>query len=164
MSGEPLITIVGNATADCELRFTPSGAAVGKFTVAVTPRVKKNDSWVDGTTVFYRCTTWREMAEQCAESITKGMRLLVYGRLTPREYEKDGVTRLSLDLEVDEVGPSLRYATAKVHKMSRSSEQNSRASTPRGGGDSDPWASQSGERKPGFGGQSASFDVEPPPF
>src|SRR5688572_2478755 len=101
MAGEPLMTIVGNATADADLRFTPSGAAVAAFTVAVTPRVKKGDEWTDGDTTFFRCTAWREMAEQCAESITKGMRLIVYGRFKTRQYEKDGQTRTSVELDVE---------------------------------------------------------------
>jgi single-strand DNA-binding protein len=160
MSGEPIMTIIGNATSDAELRFTPSGAAVAAFTVAVTPRTKKGDSWVDGDTTFFRCTAWREMAEQVAETVTKGMRLIVHGRFKTREYEKDGQKRISVEIEVDEVGPSLRYATAKVNKMQRSG-----GSQPSGGGSSggdDPW-STSGTSKPaqtgGFGG---GFGDEPP--
>lgn len=147
MAGEPIMTIVGNATSDAELRFTSGGVGVASFTVAVTPRVKKNDSWEDGDTTFFRCTVWREMAEQVAESVTKGMRLIVHGRFKTREYEKDGVKRTSVEIEVDEVGPSLRYATATVNKMQRSggnadsqsrpSGQSTRQSAPA----DDPWAS-----------------------
>ena len=150
MSGEPLMTIVGNATGDAELRYTPSGAAVAAFNVAVTPRVKKGDAWEDGQTTFFRCTAWREMAESCAESITKGMRLIVHGRFKTREYEKDGQTRNSIEIEVDEVGPSLRYATARVQKMQRS-----------GGGHppaDDPWSSAV---PAGSAGSSAQSE---PPF
>lgn len=138
MSGEPLITVVGNATSDAELRYTPSGAALAAFTVAVTPRIKRGEEWVDGDTAFFRCTAWREMAESAGESITKGMRLIVHGRFKTRQYEKDGQTRTSVEIEVDEVGPSLRYATAKVQKMTRSSDNRS---APKGGSDGDPWSS-----------------------
>ncbi len=154
MAGEPEITIVGNATSEAELRFLSNGAAVCKFTVAHTPRTKQGDTWVDGQTTFYRCAIWRDAAEPAAESITKGMRLIVHGRLKFREYEKDGQTRQSIEIDVDEVGPSLRYATAKVQKMQRSGGQNSggeqRQPARTGGGqlqggggfDNDPWASQ----------------------
>ncbi len=161
MSGEPIMTIVGNATSDVELRFTPSGAGVAAFTVAVTPRTKKGDEWVDGDTTFFRCTAWREMAEQCAETITKGMRLIVHGRFKTRQYDKDGQTRTSVEIEVDEVGPSLRYATAKVNKMQRSSAGGSQQGGGFGtkvGGD-DPWASA--QASVGQSSQS-SFNDEPP--
>lgn len=118
---EPLLTITGNATADAQLRYTPAGAAVCSWTVAQTPRVKKGDEYVDGATTFYRCSAWRQLAEGCAETITRGMRLVVHGRLTTREYEKDGVTRTSIELDVEAVGPELRYATATVTKVSRES-------------------------------------------
>ncbi len=140
---EPTLTIIGNATADAQLRFLSSGAAVASWTVAQTPRVKKGDEWVDGTTTWYRCTAWRQLAEGCAETITRGMRLVVHGRLSTREYEKDGVTRMSVELDVEAVGPDLRYATAKVSKMNRSSEGGSPAhgSSGSSGGapSSDPW-------------------------
>jgi single-strand DNA-binding protein len=152
MSGEPLITIVGNATADADLRYTPSGAAVAAFNVAVTPRVRKGDTWEDGQTTFFRCTAWREMAESCAESIVKGTRLIVHGRFKTRQYEKDGQTRTSVEIDVDEVGPSLRYATAKVQRMQRSSG----GGQPARGGD-DPWASGAPAGSP-----QSSFDAEPP--
>lgn len=163
MSGGTLMTIVGNATADCDLRFTSGGIAVAAFNVAVTDRVKKGDEWVDGDTTFFRCTAWREMAEQCAESITKGMRLIVHGRFKTRQYEKEGQTRTSVEIEVDEVGPSLRYATAKVNKMQRTSGPSDRKPA-QGGGSDDPWASQSTDRQAGFGGQPQSTFSEEPPF
>ncbi len=142
------MTVIGNAANDAELRFTSSGVAMATFTLAVTPRVKKDDSWSDGETTWFRCTVWREMAEQVAETVTKGMRLIVHGRFKTRQYEKDGQTRTSIELEVDEVGPSLRYATAKVQKMQRSNDSNGSPSSggsrpPRGGGSEDPWASAS---------------------
>lgn len=120
MANEPLITLCGNATADAELKYGASGVARATWTVAVTPRVKQNDAWVDGETAFYRCTAWRQLAEQAGESITRGMRLLVQGRLVPRSYEKDGEKRMSLDLEVDNVGAEMRYATIKATKAERS--------------------------------------------
>lgn len=155
MSGEPLMTIVGNATGDAELRYTPSGAAVAAFNVAVTPRVKKGDVWEDGQTTFFRCTAWREMAESCAESITKGMRLIVHGRFKTRQYEKDGQARTSVEIDVEEVGPSLRYAVAKVQKAQRSSGGGQQAA---GGQAYDPWASA----VPAGPTKTANFDDEPP--
>lgn len=149
---EPLITIVGTAGADCQLRFTPQGVAVGTFNVAVTSRVKQGDSWKDGDTTWFRCTAWREMAESCAESITKGTRVIVHGRFKTRQYEKDGQTRTSIEIDVEEVGPSLRWATAQVKKMARSSG----GSAPSGGGFEDPWASGTPAR------QQADFDESPP--
>ena len=150
MSGEPLITIIGNSTSDAELRFTPQGVAVAAFTVAVTPRVKRGDEWADGETSWFRCTAWREMAESCAESIVKGTRLIVHGRFKTRQYEKDGQTRTSIEIDVEEVGPSLRYATAKMQKMSRS------GGSGQAGDSKDPWASASPA-----GNQPADLD---PPF
>ena len=133
MAGEPVITIIGNATADAELRFTPSGAAVCSFSVAQTPRVKQGDTWVDGEPTFYRCSAWRQLGESAAETITRGMRLIVHGRLATRSYEKDGVKRTSLEVDVEAVGPDLRYATAKVMKAERGS------SKPAGKAGGDPW-------------------------
>lgn len=127
-------TIIGNATSDAELRFTPNGLAVANFTVADTPRVKQGDQWVDGETMFVRCTVWREAAENVAESITKGQRVIVTGRLKSRSYEKDGQKRTSLEMDVDEVGPSLRWATARVNKTQR---QGNQAAPPQ----ADPWTS-----------------------
>ncbi len=153
MANEPIITICGNAVADAELRFTPSGAAVASFTVAVTPRTKQGESWVDGETTFYRCSAWRQMAEQVSETITKGMRLLVNGRLKTRSYETtEGEKRTSIEIDVDEVGPSLRYATAKVMKV----ERDAGGFKPSSGGTKadDPWGSAPTGSKPA--------DDEPP--
>jgi single-strand DNA-binding protein len=158
MAGEPLMTIVGNATSDAELRFTPAGLAVAAFTVAVTPRVKKGDAWEDGQTTFFRCTAWREMAESCAESITKGTRLLVHGRFKTRQYEKDGQTRTSIEIDVEEVGPSLRYATAKVQRMTRSSG-GGQSQPAQGHGASDPWSTGGAQANPV---KTGDFDQEPP--
>ncbi len=123
MAGDTIITVVGNLTADPELRFTPSGAAVANFTVASTPRIfdRQNNEWKDGDALFMRCSIWREAAENVAESLTRGARVVVQGRLKQRSYEtKEGEKRTVVELEVDEIGPSLRYATAKVNKASRS--------------------------------------------
>lgn len=116
MAGETIITVVGNLTADPEMRFTPSGSAVANFTIASTPRTfdRQSNEWKDGETLFLRSSIWREAAENVAESLTKGMRVVAQGRLKARSYEKDGQKRTSYELDVDEIGPSLRYATAKV--------------------------------------------------
>ena len=114
------ITITGNLTADPELRSTPSGAAVAQFTVAVTRRVKKGDTWEDGPSSFYRCSIWRQAAENVAESLSKGDRVIVAGEMRQREYEdKQGEKRSVWELEAEEVGPSLKYASAKPHKVKR---------------------------------------------
>jgi single-strand DNA-binding protein len=123
MAGETVITVIGNLTGDPELRFTPSGAAVANFTVASTPRTfdRQSNEWKDGDTLFLRCSIWREAAESVAESLTKGTRVIVTGRLVQRSYEtREGEKRTVYELQVDEVGPSLRYATAKVTRTQRS--------------------------------------------
>ena len=117
MAGETIITLVGNLTADPELRFTPSGAPVANFTVASTPRTfdRATGEWKDGDAMFLNCSVWRQPAENVAESLTKGMRVIVQGRLRSRSYEtREGERRTVFEVDVDEVGPSLRYATAKV--------------------------------------------------
>jgi single-strand DNA-binding protein len=121
MAGDTVITIIGNITADPELRFTPSGAAVANFTVASTPRQfdRTSNEWKDGDTLFMRCSVWRDAAENVAESLQRGTRVLVSGRLKQRSYEKDGAKHTVVEMEVDEVGPSLKYATAKVNKTQR---------------------------------------------
>ncbi|NWJ72927.1 single-stranded DNA-binding protein [Pseudonocardia sp. ICBG1122] len=122
MAGETVITVVGNLTADPELRFTPSGAAVANFTVASTPRTfdRQSGEWKDGEALFLRCNIWRQAAENVAESLTRGARVVVQGRLRQRSFEtKEGEKRTVVEMEVDEVGPSLRYATAKVNKVNR---------------------------------------------
>lgn len=126
MAGDTVITVIGNLTADPELRFTPSGAAVANFTVASTPRTfdRQSNEWKDGETLFLRCSVWREAAENVAESLQKGMRVIVQGRLKSRSYEtKEGERRTVTELDVDEVGPSLRYASAKVNRNARSGGQ-----------------------------------------
>ncbi len=123
MAGETVITVVGNLTADPELRFTPSGAAVANFTIASTPRTfdRQTNEWKDGEALFLRCSVWREAAENVAESLTKGMRVLAQGRLTQRSYEtREGEKRTVVELQVDEIGPSLRFASAKVTRAQRS--------------------------------------------
>jgi single-strand DNA-binding protein len=123
LAGDTTITVVGNLTADPELRFTPSGAAVANFTVASTPRIydRQSGEWRDGEALFLRCNIWREAAENVAESLTRGARVIVTGRLKQRSFEtREGEKRTVMEVEVEEIGPSLRYATAKVNKASRS--------------------------------------------
>ncbi|MBM9468915.1 single-stranded DNA-binding protein [Nakamurella leprariae] len=122
MAGDTVITVVGNLTADPELRFTASGAAVANFTVASTPRTfdRASGEWKDGEALFLRCNIWRQAAENVAESLTRGSRVIVSGRLKQRSFEtKEGEKRTVIELEVDEIGPSLRYATAKVNRVAR---------------------------------------------
>jgi single-strand DNA-binding protein len=185
MAGETTITIVGNLTDDPELRFTPSGAAVAKFRIASTPRTldKQSGEWKDGEPLFLACNIWRDAAEHVAESLTRGSRVIVQGRLRQRSYEtREGEKRTVYELEVDEIGPSLRYATAKVQKMSRSGGSGGGfggggGARPSGGGSGnggggggnnfdDPWAtaapaSTSGGAA-GASRSSSSFDDEPP--
>ena len=151
MSGETIITIIGNLTDAPELRFTPSGAAVASFTVASTPRTfdKASSEWKDGDTLYLRCSIWREAAENVAESLTKGARVIVQGRLVQRSYEtREGEKRTVVEMQVDEVGPSLKYATAKVARKSSAGAYNgSRGSVsqaPSGGAADDPWATGAG--------------------
>ena len=167
MAGDTVITVVGNLTDDPELRFTPSGAAVANFTVASTPRVFKRDSnsWEDGDTLFMRCSVWRQYAENVAESLTRGTRVVVQGRLKQRSYEtREGEKRTVVELEVEEIGPALRYATAKVQRA----ERRGAGGPPAGGGStggqpaggSDPWASST----PGADPWSSQAPAEEPPF
>lgn len=137
MSGETTVTVVGNLVADPELRFTPSGAAVANFTVASTPRTfdRQANEWTDGEPLFLRCSIWREAAEHVSESLTKGARVIVTGRLKQRTYEKDGQKRYVIEMDVDEIGPSLRWATAKVNRATRNSTASPAAGSP------DPWGS-----------------------
>ena len=151
MAGDTPITVVGNLTADPELRFTPSGAAVANFTVASTPRTfdRQTNEWKDQDTLFLNCSVWRQAAENAAESLTRGMRVIVQGRLKARSYEtREGEKRTVFEIDVEEVGPSLRSATSKVAKTSRSCGGQGFQS---GGGD-DPWASNQGSQG---GGPSA---------
>lgn len=155
MAGETTIVIVGNLTDTPELRATPSGVMVAKFTVASTPRTldRQSGEWRDGTPLFMACTAWREMAEHIAESLDRGMRVIVQGRLKQENWEdKDsGAKRSRLVLEVDEVGPALRYATAKVTKAQGS-----------GGGASQSARGGFGTSGTQSGGAGSSFDDEPP--
>jgi single-strand DNA-binding protein len=123
MAGDTVMTVIGNLTADPELRFTASGAAVANFTVASTPRTfdRASGEWKDGEALFLRCNIWRQPAENVAESLVRGSRVIVSGRLKQRSFEtKEGEKRTVIELEVDEIGPSLRYATAKVNRAQRS--------------------------------------------
>ena len=171
MAGDTIITVVGNLTHDPELRFTPSGAAVASFTIASTPRTydRQSGEWKDGDALFMRCSLWRDAAENVAESLTKGMRVIAQGRLVQRSYTtREGEQRTVVEMQVDEIGPSLRYAKAQVTRNSRGGGNyggnNAGASNgggyggsqggynaPQGGSAGDPWAT---------GG--SSFGDEPP--
>ena len=187
MAGDTVITIIGNITGDPELRFTPSGAAVANFTVASTPRAfdRQSNEWKDGETLFMRCSVWRDAAENVAESLQRGTRVIVSGRLKSRSYEtKEGEKRTVIEMEVDEVGPSLRYATAKVNKTQRGGGGGAGFGGPGGGQQGggwgggqqqeDPWATgpsggaaqqgqpqTGGQQGGGWGGGAPSYD-EPP--
>lgn len=142
MAGETNLTVVGNLTADPELRFTPSGAAVANFTVASTPRQfdRQANEWQDQETLFMRCSVWREAAENVAESLSKGTRVIVQGRLKARSYEtREGDRRTSMELDVDEVGPSMKYATAKVARNAKGTGNSSQGfGGHQGGGNGTP--------------------------
>ena len=190
MAGETTITLVGNLTADPELRFTPSGAAVANFTVASTPRTfdRQTNEWRDGDAMFLNCAVWRQAAENVAESLQKGMRVIVQGRLKSRSYEtREGERRTVFEIDVDEIGPALRYATAKVTRTSGGGNRqqsggqggggyggggnngggNSGGGNSGGGGGNDPWATGASA---GAGGRQSSNDPwgspqsEEPPF
>ncbi|WP_291377711.1 single-stranded DNA-binding protein [Demequina sp.] len=163
MAGDTQITVVGNLTGDPELRFIQSGAAVVNFTVASTPRTfdRQSNEWKDGDTLFMRCSLWREAAENVAESLTKGMRVVATGRLVARSWEANGEKRTVMEMQVDEVGPSLRYATAKVTRTPRGGGQGGggfsgggqgggSSNAPAGGADNDPWASAPSSDEPPF--------------
>jgi len=157
MSGETVLSLVGNLAADPELRFTPSGAAVANFTVMSTPRKlnKQTDEWEDGQPLAMRCNIWRQPAENVVETLKRGMRVMVSGRLVQRSFEtREGEKRTVVELEVDEVGPSLRYATAKVNKTSRGGEGGNRQPA-YAAPSSDPW---------GAGPDTPSTDDSKPPF
>ncbi len=187
MAGETTITLVGNLTADPELRFTPSGAAVANFTVASTPRTfdRQTNEWKDGDAMFLNCAVWRQAAENVAESLQKGMRVIVQGRLKSRSYEtREGERRTVFEIDVDEIGPALKYATAKVSRTSGGGGQGGGGQggggRPAGGGGGggnsygdDPWAtggnSNAGASQ-GAGNRSSGSDPwatpqsEEPPF
>ena len=163
-AGDTIITIVGNLVDDPELRFTPSGAAVAKFRVASTPRYldKATNEWKDGDSLFLSCNVWRQAAENVAESLHRGMRVIIQGRLKQRSYEtKEGEKRTVFEIEVDEVGPSLRNATAKISKTSRAGGAPAGGGNggANGGGNDDPWASSA---PAGWGASVGS--MEEPPF
>lgn len=172
MAGETTITLVGNLTADPELRFTPSGAPVANFTVASTPRTfdRATGEWKDGDAMFLNCSIWRQAAENVAESLTKGMRVVVQGRLKSRSYEtREGERRTVFEVDVDEIGPSLRYATARVTRTSGGGSggyNNSGGNA--GGGDS--WGSSGGQGTGGGGNRApqndpwANAQSDEPPF
>jgi single-strand DNA-binding protein len=186
MAGDTVITVIGNITGDPELRFTPSGAAVANFTVASTPRQfdRQSNEWKDGETLFMRCSVWRDAAENVAESLQRGTRVIVSGRLKSRSYEtKEGEKRTVVEMDVDEVGPSLRYATAKVNRTQRGGSAGGGfgggGGGQQGGGQQqdDPWATGpaaapqgsqpqgapqgGGQQGGGWGGGAPSYD-EPP--
>ncbi|HKG50743.1 MAG TPA: single-stranded DNA-binding protein [Actinomycetales bacterium] len=192
MAGDTIITIVGNITNDPELRFTPSGAAVANFTIASTPRTfdRQSNEWKDGETLFMRCSVWREAAENVAESLTRGTAVIAQGRLQSRSFEtKEGEKRTVLEMQVDEIGPSLRRATAKVTKAQRgggggfgggsggsggfgggSGSGGGWGGGNQGGGQQvdDPWATgpSGGQRGGGIGGSSGGggSSYDDPPF
>jgi single-strand DNA-binding protein len=153
-AGDTQITIAGNLVDDPELRFTPAGQPVARFRVASTPRFRDNSTgeWKDGDSLFLTCNVWRQAAENVAESLTRGMRVIVSGRLRQRSYEtKEGEKRTVYEVEVDDVGPSLRNASAKVNRASRNGSGGGQGGPggrpsggPGGGGDADPWASDGG--------------------
>ena len=145
MAGDTIITVIGNLTADPEMRFTPSGAAVASFTVASTPRTfdRQAGEWKDGETLFMRCSIWRDAAENVAESLTKGTRVIAQGRLVQRSFTtREGENRTVVEMQVDEIGPSLRYAKAQVTRQ------------PRGGGQGGFGGGQGGPQGGGFGNQN----------
>jgi single-strand DNA-binding protein len=168
VAGDTVITVIGNLTADPELRFTASGAAVASFTIASTPRTfdKNSNEWKDGEALFLRCSLWRQAAENAAESLTRGMRVIAQGRLQQRSYEtREGEKRTVIELQVEEIGPSLKYASAKVNRTTRGSSTGggfgSSGSDSGSGGSGgsapadDPW----GSAAPASGG---GFSEEPP--
>lgn len=169
MAGDTQITVIGNLTSDPEMRFTQSGAAVANFTVASTPRSynKQTQQWGDGEALFLRCSVWRQMAENVAESLSKGMRVIVQGNLKQRSYQtKEGEKRTSYELDVQEVGPSLSWATAQVNRNDRKQQgggqqqgfggqQQSQGGFGGGQQQQDPWSQQPA----GFGGGESE-----PPF
>jgi single-strand DNA-binding protein len=178
MAGETTITLVGNLTADPELRFTPSGAAVANFTVASTPRTfdRQTNEWRDGDAMFLNCAVWRQAAENVAESLQKGMRVIVQGRLKSRSYEtREGERRTVFEIDVDEIGPALKYATAKVSRNASGGQGGGRGSSGGSGGGGgnygdDPWATGGSAGDAGGGRPQQTSDPwstpqsEDPPF
>lgn len=167
MAGETVITLVGNLTSDPELRFTPSGAAVANFTVASTPRTmdRASNEWKDGETLFMRCAIWREAAENVAESLTKGTRVVVTGRLKSRTYDtREGEKRTVVEMDVEEVGPSLKYATAKVARTQREGGSSGGGQSYGGGGGGGGRQSSGPADDPWATGPAAGGYADEPPF
>jgi single-strand DNA-binding protein len=178
MAGDTVITVIGNLVDDPELRFTPSGAAVANFRIASTPRTfdKQSNEWKDGETLWLGCSVWRQAAENVAESLTKGTRVIVQGRLKSRSYEtREGEKRTVFEIDVEEVGPSLRSATAKVNRANRSGGTYANQSGGQSGGQSsggqpadDPWSSSAPSRSGGGGGNdpwaAGGGAMDEPPF
>jgi len=166
MAGDTQITVVGNLVDDPELRFTPSGAAVANFRIASTPRTfdRQTNEWKDGEALFLSCSVWRQAAENVAESLQKGMRVVVQGNLRSRQYEtREGEKRTVFEIQVDEVGPSLKYATAKVTRTQRSGGSPYGGGGQQGGGqagpsDNDPWATPAQGSAPAAGGAAPAND------
>lgn len=164
MANEPVLTVVGNLAADPELRFTPAGKAVANFTVAATPRVKNGDQWEDGETLWFACSVWGVPAENVAESLQKGVQVIVSGRLKNRAWEdRDGNRRTSLEMDVDHVGPALQWQTVKVSRAGGRGGGESRTQRTRGPVPNDPWAAPQGQPA---GDPWAGSTVSPdePPF
>lgn len=171
MAGDTIITLVGNLVDDPELAFTPSGAAVCKFRIASTPRTydKQSNEWKDGDSLFLSCNVWRQPAENCAETLQKGMRVIVQGRLRQRSYEtKEGEKRTVFEVEVEEVGPSLRGATAKVTRANRQQGQQGGQQQRPAAQSQDPWSTPAGQQggQGGWGApqgqQQGGYNSEPP--
>jgi single-strand DNA-binding protein len=166
MAGETIITVVGNLTSDPELRYTQNGLAVANFTIASTPRSfdRASNDWKDGDALFLRCSVWREFAEHVSGSLTKGARVIATGRLTQRSYEtKEGEKRTSVELQVDEIGPSLRYATAQVVRATRDTQANANApasSAPSGQGEQ--WAASPPSASGDVWNQPGSYSDDTP--
>ena len=168
MAGETQITLVGNLTGDPDLRFTPSGAAVANFTVASTPRTfdRQTGEWRDGEAMFINCAVWRQYAEHVAESLTKGMRIIVQGRLEIREYEtRDGQRRTAAEVQIDDIGPSLRFATAQSERAARQGAgwpPQASPVTPRASQAGDPWSPPQQQPTQDPWGQQTGADDAPP--
>lgn len=164
MAGETIITVVGNLTAEPETRTTSKGDAVCNFSIAATPRSfnKQTNQWEDGDALFMRCTVWRDLAAHCAQSLHKGMRVIAQGRLQQRTYQaKDGTNRTIVEMQVDEIGPSLRYATAQVQRIQHANGGQNMAQAPAQqpvvggwGAPADPWGAQTTGNADEFGGEN----------
>lgn len=166
MAGETIITVVGNLTAEPETRTTSKGDTVCNFSIAATPRTfnKQTNQWEDGDALFMRCTVWRDIAAHCAQTLHKGMRVIAQGRLQQRTYQaKDGTQRTVVEMQVDEIGPSLRYATAQVQRIQHANggqnmapmQAQSQAPTAGGwGAPADPWGAPAANSADEFGGEN----------